>query len=95
MIYYAEPVSKLITALNKLPGVGPKTAQRLAFYLLNAPLAEVQVLAQTILEAKQKIHYCSVCSDLTDIDPCRICRDDRRNRGHYMAGTMASVNSVS
>ncbi|GEA14492.1 recombination protein RecR [Moorella sp. E308F] len=76
---YPEPLNKLIAALGKLPGVGPKTAQRLAFYLLNAPAAEAENLAAAILEARRKIHYCSICGNLTDRDPCLLCTDPERD----------------
>jgi recombination protein RecR len=66
-------------ALGKLPGVGPKTAQRLAFYLLDAPEAEVKALAEAILQAKQSLKHCSRCFTLTDVDPCRLCQDSRRD----------------
>lgn len=79
MLYYAEPVARLIAELNKLPGVGPKTAQRLAFHLLYRPAEEVRALAEAILEAKEKIRYCSICGNLTDKDPCLICQDDSRD----------------
>lgn len=70
----------LIEALRKLPGVGPKTAQRLALYLLHAPAGEAETLAQVILEARAKIFFCSVCGNLTDIDPCCLCRDEGRDQ---------------
>jgi recombination protein RecR len=74
-----EPLSRLMEALGKLPGVGPKTAQRLAFYLLDAPEAEVKALAEAILQAKQSLKHCSRCFTLTDVDPCRLCQDSRRD----------------
>lgn len=80
MLYYAEPVARLIGELSKLPGIGPKTAQRLAFYILNNDAGEALELARAITEAKEKIRYCSVCSNLTDIDPCHTCRDETRNK---------------
>ncbi|HOV79098.1 MAG TPA: recombination mediator RecR [Bacillota bacterium] len=80
MNYYAKPVARLIDELARLPGIGPKTAQRLAFYLLNAP-AEVAVnLARAIEETRKNIRYCSVCGNFTDCDPCFICGDERRRR---------------
>lgn len=78
-MYYAEPIARLIEELAKLPGIGPKTAQRLAFYLLHRPLDEVQGLARAITEAKEKTRYCSVCSNLTDVDPCAICSNPGRD----------------
>ncbi len=80
MLYYAEPVARLIGELSKLPGIGPKTAQRLAFYILNNDSGEALELARSIVDAKEKIRYCSVCSNLTDIDPCHTCRDESRNK---------------
>ncbi|MEW6662846.1 MAG: recombination mediator RecR [Bacillota bacterium] len=79
MLYYAEPVARLITALNRLPGVGPKTAQRLAFYLLNASGEEARDLAMAILDCKETVHRCQECSNLTDTDPCRLCSDTNRD----------------
>ena len=76
----ALPVSRLIEAFNKLPGIGPKSAQRLTYYLLRAPQEEAQALAQAILEVKEKIILCSVCQNITDADPCAICQDDQRDR---------------
>ncbi len=76
----ALPVSRLIDAFNKLPGIGPKSAQRLTYYLLRAPAEEAQALAQAILEVKEKIVLCSTCQNITDTDPCAICRDDQRDR---------------
>ncbi|TDA68639.1 MAG: recombination protein RecR [Clostridia bacterium] len=80
MLDYPEPIARLVTALNRLPGIGPKTAQRLAFYLLRAPEEEAGALARAIVAARKDIRYCSVCSNLTDIDPCRICQDEERDR---------------
>ncbi len=80
MYYYAEPMARLIEELAKLPGIGPKTAQRLAFYVLNSPLQEAKGLAQAILSAKEKIQYCQVCSNLTDVSPCHICTGQNRNQ---------------
>jgi recombination protein RecR len=74
------PVSRLIEAFNKLPGIGPKSAQRLTYYLLRAPQEEAQALAQAILEVKEKIILCSVCQNITDADPCSICQDGQRDR---------------
>ena len=75
----ALPVSRLIEAFNKLPGVGPKSAQRLTYYLLRAPQEEAQALARAILEVKEKIILCSVCQNITDADPCAICGDGQRD----------------
>ncbi len=76
---FAEPVSRLIEELNKLPGVGPKTAQRLAYHLVKASKEDVEALARALIELKSKIKYCSVCGNLTETDPCRICSSDSRD----------------
>ena len=78
MHYYAKPVALLIDHLSRLPGIGPKTAQRLAFYLLNAPPAVAEGLARAIAESRAAVRCCSVCGNLTGDDPCFICRDARR-----------------
>lgn len=77
----AAPVARLIGELHKLPGIGPKSAQRLAYYLLRAPEEEARSLAEAILEVKEKIVFCSVCQNITDVDPCAICRSETRDRG--------------
>lgn len=79
-VNYAGVVSRLIGELARLPGIGSKTAQRLAFFLLNAPPEVAQSLAGAIKEAREKIQRCSVCGNLTDVDPCLICVDNSRNR---------------
>jgi recombination protein RecR len=76
----AEPVRRLIEALQRLPGIGPKTASRLAFYLLRAPVSEVQELATAIAELRTNIVYCRRCQNLADSDPCAICNDPTRDR---------------
>ncbi|MEW6274686.1 MAG: recombination mediator RecR [Bacillota bacterium] len=73
-------LARLIDELARLPGIGPKSAQRLAFYLLNAPLEVAEKLASAILEARKGIRYCSVCANLTDSEICAVCADQRRNR---------------
>ena len=75
----ADAVSKLIQELNKLPGIGPKSAQRLAFHLLRAPEEQASLLADAILSVKQKTRLCSLCLNVTDTDPCHICRSDQRD----------------
>ena len=80
MALHAKPIDQLIEALTKLPGIGRKTASRLAFHILRSNLTEAQELARAILDVKEKIHLCSICFNLTDEDPCRICRDENRNR---------------
>jgi recombination protein RecR len=81
MSYYAAPVAKLIEELERLPGVGHKTAQRLAFHILNMSEDKVERLSNAIIDAKRKIKYCSVCNNLTDVDPCIICTAPKRDTG--------------
>ncbi len=71
---------RLIEEFYKLPGIGPKSAQRLAYHLLRMPASEAQALAAAILEVKEKITFCSICQNVTEVDPCRICSSDRRDR---------------
>lgn len=78
MPLHAKPIDHLIEALSKLPGIGKKTASRLAFHILRSSLAEAQELARAILDVKVKIRLCSICFNLTDEDPCWICQDSRR-----------------
>ena len=73
-------VSRLIDELNKLPGVGPKSAQRLAYYVIRLPAEEAHSLVEAIMAVKEKIIFCSVCQNMTDTDPCPICDDPRRDR---------------
>ncbi|MCJ7748308.1 MAG: recombination mediator RecR [Desulfobacterales bacterium] len=80
MVLHAKPIDHLIEALTKLPGIGRKTASRLAFHILRSSPSEAQALARAILDVKEKIHLCSVCFNLTDEDPCRICQDENRDR---------------
>jgi len=75
---YAEPIARLVEELVKLPGIGPKSAQRLAFYLVNTNMKDAKSLAEAIVRAKENIKRCSVCGNLTDIDPCFICSDEKR-----------------
>ncbi len=80
MSSYVKPIDNLIDALTRLPGIGRKTASRLAFHILRSTPSEAQNLARAILDVKEKISLCSTCFNLTDEDPCRICRDERRNQ---------------
>lgn len=73
MKYYGNSLSKLIEELSRLPGIGSKTAQRLAFYIIDMPEQNVKKLSASILEAKQNLKHCSVCQNITDSDPCKIC----------------------
>lgn len=79
MFEYAKPLHDLIEQLRKFPGVGAKSAQRMAFYLLGLPQEEVNKLIEAITEVKKKIFYCSVCNNITDVDPCLLCTDPQRN----------------
>jgi recombination protein RecR len=76
----SEPLARLIGELSRLPGIGPKTAARLAHYLLKVPAAEAEALSEAILEVKAKLFHCSVCNSITAVDPCRYCSDPRRDR---------------
>ncbi len=77
---FAPPIAKLIDELKHLPGVGQKTAQRLAFHLLRADTEEVFALATAIREAKEKLRFCTVCNNITEADPCLLCTSATRNR---------------
>ncbi len=79
MKYYAKPIGRLINELSKLPGIGGKTSQRLAFHILSMEDEHAEALANAIIDAKKSIHFCSVCGNLTDVDPCSICSDASRN----------------
>lgn len=81
MNQYPRALNKLINELSKLPGIGGKTAQRLAFHILSLEDHEAKALADAIVSAKGALHYCSVCGNLTDQDPCAICSDPQRDRG--------------
>ncbi|HET9179334.1 MAG TPA: recombination mediator RecR [Terriglobia bacterium] len=76
---YAAPLARLIDELKRLPGIGQKSAQRIAFHLERAPREDVQRLAESLLDAKDKIRLCSVCNNLTEADPCEYCSDPRRD----------------
>ncbi len=80
MKHYAKPLSNLIGELSKLPGIGGKTAQRLAFHILSQDDKDAFALAEAILDAKKNMKYCSVCGNLTDVDPCSICSDPSRDQ---------------
>lgn len=76
---YSETVNRLINQFEKLPGIGHKTAVRLAFYILESPLNVAEEMSKTLVEAKQKVKFCSKCYNLTENDPCEICSNNRRD----------------
>ena len=78
-MYYPEPIAKLIDSFSRLPGIGPKTAGRLAFHVLRMKEEDVLVFAQALVSVKRNLHYCSVCFNITDTDPCRLCQDKSRD----------------
>jgi recombination protein RecR len=75
----APPLENLINELTRLPGIGGKSASRLAYHILKRPAAEAEALAEAILEVKSKIFRCSICNNMTDVEPCAICNDARRD----------------
>ena len=79
MPIYTAPIDHLISRLKKLPGIGEKTATRLAFYILNSPRKETEELAKSLIDVKEKTSFCSVCFNFSDKDPCKICEDKNRN----------------
>lgn len=84
MNYYGVTITNLIEELRRLPGLGGKSAQRLAFHIINMPQDRVMALANAITEAKEKIKYCSKCCNLTDEDPCHICSNVKRDQSIIM-----------
>ena len=84
MDYYSSQITKLIEELSKLPGVGAKSAQRLAFHIINMPKEEVEGIANAMISAKEHIHYCKECYTLTDEELCPICKDPNRNHKQIM-----------
>ena len=84
MDYYSSQISKLIEELSKLPGIGNKTAQRLAFHIINMPEEQVERLSNSIRDAKHNVHYCKECFTLTDQELCPICRSQTRDHSVIM-----------
>jgi recombination protein RecR len=80
MSKFAEPMARLIDELKKLPGVGGKSAQRLAFHILRASAEDAEALAAAIRNLKEKLHLCSICNNITDVDPCSYCSNPTRNQ---------------
>ena len=81
---YPEPIAKLIDSFSKLPGIGAKTASRLAFFVLDMPEADVLQFASSLVDAKRELRYCSVCGNITQSDPCEICADENRDRSRIL-----------
>ena len=84
MDYYGGPVTRLIEELSRLPGIGGKSAQRLAFYIIHLTAEKAESLANAIINAKRNVRYCSVCCNLTDSDPCAVCSNVKRDAGTIM-----------
>ena len=84
MEYYSNQISKLIEQLSRLPGIGGKSAQRLAFHIISMPMEQVTQLSKTILEAREKVCYCKSCFTLTDKELCPICSNEKRNPKQIM-----------
>jgi recombination protein RecR len=80
MLYTSESLEILIRELSKLPGIGRKSAQRVALYLLKQPKENVEILSKAMIDIKDKIHYCSVCFNITEVDPCPICANHKRDK---------------
>ncbi len=81
MLYTSESLETLIEELTKFPGIGRKTAQRLALYILKQPREEIEKLVRAIIDVKEKIRYCSICFNITETDPCPICSSPKRDKG--------------
>ena len=79
-MHYPEPITKLMESFMKLPGIGPKTAARLAFFVLGMKEDTVLDFAKALVDAKRNLSFCSVCGHITDVDPCQICQDTSRDR---------------
>ncbi|MFD1864611.1 recombination mediator RecR [Planococcus chinensis] len=79
-MHYPEPITKLMESFMKLPGIGPKTAARLAFFVLGMKEDTVLDFAKALVDAKRNLSFCSICGHITDIDPCHICQDPQRDR---------------
>jgi recombination protein RecR len=84
MDYYSKEISKLIDSLSSLPGIGPKSAQRLAFHILDMPKEDVKYIADSLVSARENVHYCKICCTLTDQDVCPICSNPKRNHKQIM-----------
>src|SRR5213076_2027099 len=80
MSKFAEPMARLIEELKKLPGIGSKSAQRLAFHILRSDQGDAEALAAAVRDVKAKLHLCSICNNITDVDPCVYCASATRNQ---------------
>jgi len=88
-----EPLTRLIEELQRLPGIGPKGAQRLAFHILRTPREQTDRLADAVREVKERVTYCSICSNITDTDPCPFCRSESRD--HHMICVVEEPQNVT
>jgi recombination protein RecR len=88
-----EPLVRLVEALQRLPGIGPKSAQRLAFHILRTPRAEADQLVDAVRDVKERVTYCSVCNNITDTDPCGYCSDERRD--HHLICVVEEPQNVA
>src|SRR5207302_11185014 len=86
MSKFAEPMTRLIDELKKLPGIGSKTAQRLAFYILRSSDDDAEALAAAVRDVKANLRLCSICNNITDVDPCVYCSSLTRNQRQVCAG---------
>ena len=84
MQFYGGPITKLIEELSRLPGIGGKSAQRLAFYIIHLPKEKANALASAITDARENVRYCDICCNLTDQNPCRICESVKRDPSQIM-----------
>ncbi len=84
MNFYGNDLTRLIEELSSLPGIGHKSAQRIAFHIISLESEKVNSLANSMVNAKQNIKYCSICQNITDSDPCHICNDDKRDKSLLM-----------
>jgi len=82
--YFSKDIARLVTELSRLPGVGVKSAQRLAFYIINSPLEQAEALSESILSAKKNIRYCRECFTITDSELCPVCASEERNHRQIM-----------
>ena len=80
-MFQPEPLTRLVDELQRLPGIGRKSAQRLAFYILRSPREDADRLCEAVRDVKDKVAHCSVCNNITDVDPCSCCTDEGRDQG--------------